>query len=302
MNGNGQCCQNLGEFLKACRRQLARAEVGLPAECGKRTPGLRREEVCSLSGVSVTWYTWLEQGRNVKPFRQVLDALARSLRLSTFEHTYMLSLAGYSAPEPAAEVNVQMIPPHARRLLDALTGCPACLIVPDWAILGWNTAFPVLYPSVSTVPVWDRNLLWLVFTDPLIRERMRDWETASRYLAATSRADAGPLLHTPSVSRLVGRLLEASEPFCTSWENHDIQTFSSQERVFCHPVAGDLHLQTHCLKFSAYPGLCLMVYTPVPTTDTATRLRQLADQGLAFRHKDCSSIHEAVPVGERTPP
>jgi len=110
----------MGQFLSSRRRRLVRAHLGVPPITGRTTSGLRREEVAYLAGVSITWYTWLEQGRDVTPSRQVLDSLAQTLRLSHAEHVYLLSLAGYSAPHPAEDPSPGAVPAHVQRLLDAL--------------------------------------------------------------------------------------------------------------------------------------------------------------------------------------
>ena len=149
----------IGEFLKTRRRQLVRADFGLPP-VARGSSGLRREEVAYLARVSITWYTRLEQGRDVTPSRQVLDALAQTLRLSSAEHAYLLSLAGYAAPQPAADPVSQTAPAPLQRLLDALTGYPAYAIAPDWAITAWNTAYAALYPNVATVVVVELRMPW----------------------------------------------------------------------------------------------------------------------------------------------
>lgn len=239
--------------------------------------GLRREEVAYLSGVSVTWYTWLEQGRDITPSRQVLDALARTLRLSTPEHTYILSLAGYAAPRSAGEHGTEAAPGHVRRLLDALADFPAYAIAPTWGICAWNPVYAALYPTVETVPAADRNLLWLLFTDPYLRDLLPDWERTSRSYVAAFRADVGPRLGDPPFSHLINRLLDASDAFRAAWESHDIDALTSRERRFHHPVAGDLYLEQHIVTVSADPNLHLVIYVPVPTTATAARLRRLMD-------------------------
>jgi transcriptional regulator with XRE-family HTH domain len=238
---------------------------------------MRREEISYLSGVSITWYTWLEQGRQIKPSRQVLEAIARTLRLSVAELAYILSLAGHSGPEPAAEPPPQTALSRVQRLLDALAGYPAYAIAPDWTVSAWNIAYEALYPNVATVAVADRNLLWLVFTDPHLRDLMADWDDTSRRLLARFRAEAGPRLGHPSFARLVRRLLEASEPFRAGWESHDIEGFTPRERVFRHPVVGELHMEQHVLAPSDHPDLQVVIYTPVLTTDTPARLHQLVD-------------------------
>src|ERR1700730_9789435 len=257
----------IGEFLRTRRRQLVRADFGLPP-IARGSSGLRREEVAYLARVSITWYTRLEQGRAITPSRQVLDALARTLRLSAAEHVYVLSLAGYSAPQPADDPIPQTVLAHVQRLLDALTGYPAYALAPDWAVTAWNTAYAALYPNVATVAAADRNLLWLLFTDPYLRTLMPDWEFTSLHNVASFRAQAGARLGDPHFCHLVGRLLESSEAFRAAWENHDIKTLTSRERLFRHPVVGELHMEQHSLTSPDPPGLHLVIFTPIPTTDT----------------------------------
>ena len=265
----------IGDFFRVRRGQLVRAELGLPPAGGRRTSGLRREEVSYLSGVSITWYTWLEQGRDITPSRQVLDALARTLRLSAAEHAYVLSLAGYAAPQLAADPIHHAVPAHVQQFLDALAGYPAYAITSDWWISAWNTAYLALYPNMATVAAADRNLLWLLFTDPYLRELLPDWEFISRHNVAAFRAEAGPRLADPPFSHLIGRLLNASETFRAAWESHGIEALTSRERLFRHPVVGDLHLEQHSLVPSGHSDLHLVIYTPVRTKDAPARLRQL---------------------------
>jgi transcriptional regulator with XRE-family HTH domain len=274
VKGQEQWRHALGEFLRSRRLQVVRADLGLPT-LGGRSIGLRREELSYLSSVSVTWYTWLEQGREIKPSRQVLDALARTLRLSVAEHSYVMSLAGYSAPQPAGGPIPRTIPAHVERLLDAFAGLPAYVLAPDFGIPAWTRAFEAVYPNVATVAEADRNLLWLVFTDPYLRDLMPDWEVISHRLLATFRAEAGLRLGDPPLSRLVERLLGASESFRAGWESHDIDGFITAERLLRHPVVGNLHLEQHRLAFSDHPALHVVIYTPVATTDTPARLREL---------------------------
>ncbi|WP_396912808.1 helix-turn-helix transcriptional regulator, partial [Mycolicibacterium sp.] len=174
----------LGTFLRSSRERLLRVDFGLPAGGRGRTVGLRREEVAYLSGVSVTWYTWLEQGRDINPSRQVLDAVSRALRLTVAEHRYVLGLAGFAPlPAPVAD-DVTTVPSHVQRLLDAIGENPAYALTPEWGIAGWNAAYERLYPNVATTPATERNLLWVVFTDPAVRTLLDDWQvTSQRFLA-----------------------------------------------------------------------------------------------------------------------
>jgi transcriptional regulator with XRE-family HTH domain len=267
----------LGQFLTSRRRQLVRAQIGLPQIAGRTTRGLRREEVAYLAGVSVTWYTWLEQGRDVTPSRQVVDSLARTLRLSHAEHVYLSALAGHSAPQPADDPSPATVPAHVQRLLDALADYPALVIAPDWTILAWNAVYEALYPNVAKVAAADRNFLWLLFTDPYLRSLMPDWELTCVYNVASFRAEAGTRFGEPPFADLVSRLLDTSEAFRAAWERHDIETLPSRERLFRHPEVGDLHLEQHSLAPSDHPSLRLVTFIPMPSTDTAQRLRRLLD-------------------------
>jgi transcriptional regulator with XRE-family HTH domain len=262
----------LAEFLKSRRRQVAPETVGLVSTGHRRTAGLRREEVSMLSGVSLTWYTWLEQGRDIQPSRQVVDALARTLRLSTAEHAYLRRLTSQEA-EPVTGT-ADSCPPHVQRLLDALGPSPAYAITPYWSIVGWNRAYAAIYP-VGTKPPEERNLLWLVFTDPYVRRLLVDWTTDSRRFLTQFRSEAGPRLGEPPFAAVVERLRAASEHFRRGWASHDVDAFESRERRFEHPTAGTLLLEHHRLEVSDCPELHLVVYTAAAGSRTQRELEAL---------------------------
>lgn len=268
----------LGDLLRVRRRQLVRAEVGLPP-IGDTVAGLRREEVAYLAGVSVTWYTWLEQGRAVRPSRHVLNALAETLRLSGAERAYLFSLAGYSALAPTADRVSREVSSHVQRFLDSLLDFPAYVIAPDWRVLAWNAAYTGLYPGISSAPESDRNLLWLLFTDPYLRDLLPDWERTARANVAAFRVQAGPRLSDARFTALIDRLLRVSEAFRAAWESHKIEQLSSRERVLWHPVVGELRLEQHSMTPSDAPGLHVLIYTPVPGTNARARLRRLRQYG-----------------------
>ena len=266
--------RELADFLTSRRRQLDPRSLGLPPSGSRRTPGLRREEVALLAGVSHTWYTWLEQGRDIRPSRQVVDALARTLQLSPAEHEYVLRLAGQA--HGAGDRGLQEMPDHLQRLLDALSPSPAFVTTPSWSIVGWNRAYERFYPRVAAVPADDRNLLWLVFTDPSVRRLLGDWATDSRRFLAQFRAEVGPRLADPEVLAVVGRLEAASPEFRAGWASHDVDSFSSAERRFEHPDVGTLLLEHHQLTPADAPGLHVVVYTAAQDTDAAAKLARLA--------------------------
>ncbi|MEV7634119.1 helix-turn-helix transcriptional regulator [Microbacterium sp. NPDC089318] len=264
--------KELGLFLRARRDQALRADYGLPPIARKRERGLRREEVAFLSGVSVTWYTWLEQGRDISPSRQVLEAVSRALHLSDTGLDYVLSLGGYASAGPSSSANA---PAHVQRLLDALDPNPSFALFPDWGVAGWNTAYAALFPNIATVPLADRNLLWLVFTDPYVRDLLPDWDVTSKRFLAEFRAETGQRLGDVDVKNLVERLKEASPEFREGWDRYDILGFESRERLFHHPAVGVLQLEHHQLSPSDRPDLHLVVYTPAPGSDAGAHMERL---------------------------
>ncbi len=266
----------LADFLRSRREQVAPASVGITTLGRRRTPGLRREEVSLLSGVSLTWYTWLEQGRDIHPSPQVIEALARTLHLTGAEGLYLRELAGHPSPAGTA---VAELPDHGQRVLDAFGSAPAYVIARDWSIVGWNAAYARFYAGVADVAPSERNLLWLLWMDPTVRRLLDDWETDSRRFLATFRAEIGAHLHEPVVKALVDRLRAASEEFAEAWSDHDVDRFSSRARHFHHPDVGRLTLEHHQLTLSDCPDLHVIVYTAAPDTRTAEGLAELAGVG-----------------------
>ncbi|XAS72586.1 helix-turn-helix transcriptional regulator [Micrococcaceae bacterium Sec5.1] len=271
--------KELGLFLRTRRNQALRSDYGLPPVGRSRERGLRREEIAFLSGVSVTWYTWLEQGRDISPSRQVLEAVARTLHLSDTGLSYVLSLGGYSSSPPAGPVAADA-PAHVQRLLDALDPNPSYALSPDWGIAGWNRAYEALYPNIGTFDAADRNLLWLVFTDPYIRDLLPDWEVTSKRFLAEFRAETGQRLGDPDVEFQVERLKQASPEFQESWDRYDILGFESRERLFHHPAVGVLQMEHHQVSPSDRPDLHIVVYTPAPGSDAGEQMQRLMVSGL----------------------
>lgn len=266
--------KELGLFLRARRDQALRADYGLPPIGRARDRGLRREEVAFLSGVSVTWYTWLEQGRDISPSRQVLEAVSRALHLSGTGLGYVLSLGGYASAAPAGPA-ADTAPPHIQRLMDALDPNPSFALFPDWRVAGWNKSYAALYPNIATVAPADRNLLWLVFTDPYVRNLLPDWETTSKRFLAEFRAETGQRLGDPDIQYQVDRLKEASPEFRHGWDLYDILGFESRERLFHHPAVGVLQLEHHQVSPSDRPDLHIVVYTPAPGSEAAAQMKSL---------------------------
>ncbi len=252
--------EQLGDFLSARRGALLRAAAGLPTSPRRREAGLSREEVAILAGVSVSWYTWLEQGREINVSRQVLAAVARVLQLTDDETEYMFAL---SEPErETAATESESVPEHLKRLIDSLR-FPAFVLATDWSIVGWNAPYEWLYPSIATLPEADRNLLWLIYTDPQLRKLLPDWSRTSRSFLADFRAEAGVRLNTPRHRALIARLEEASPEFRRQWAVHVVERFASRIRSFQHPDAGLVRFEHNALVPADVPGLTVVTYVPV---------------------------------------
>lgn len=257
----------LGGFLRMRREAVDRSAHDLPPIRGRQI-GLRREEVAFLSAISVTWYTWLEQGRDINPSRQVLDAIGETLLLSPADQTYVLSLAGFSPGGAQLTPDPGEPPEHLLRLLEAFGRSPAFAIDLDWEITAWNRAYAALYPRVRMVARADRNLLWLVFTDPSIRELMPDWEVESRRFVSEYRIQNGARLDDPGVSTLLDRLRTESREFDRVWNDHTIEGFQTRIRRFDHRTIGEIELEYHRLTPADLPDLNIVVYTPAtPAAD-----------------------------------
>jgi transcriptional regulator with XRE-family HTH domain len=261
--------KELAEFLRGRRETIRPDQVGLPVGRGRRTPGLRREEVAMLAGVSLTWYTWLEQGRRINASRDVLLAIGRALRLDDAGQEHLLSLA-----EPGTVgVDVPTTAPTAlERLIEALMPAPAYVLGPHWEFLAWNDAQERLYPRIADLEPPRRNLLWVLFADPATRELIVDWDIHARQALAEFRSATSTVRHDPAMTELVGLLRDESADFDRWWPEHDVSGFETRLRRFHHPMAGDLTFEYQQLAPLEWPGLRIVAQLPVPGDDSAERL------------------------------
>jgi hypothetical protein len=266
---------DLAAFLRARRAAVEPAQVGLPPGGRRRSPGLRREEVALLAGVSATWYTWLEQGRPINASRSVLDALGRALLLDEAAHVHLLALARDDG-QPVDLPALAGPPPDALvRLVDALAPAPAYVLGPRWEYLAWNRPQALLYPEAAELAPEDRNLLWIVLTRPAVRSMMVDWATEARYLVSRFRAETAAIRHDTVLAALVERLEQASPEFAPWWASHDVAGFHSRLRRYEHPDAGLLVFEHQQLTPDEWADHRIVVQLPVPGDDSAQRLAAL---------------------------
>lgn len=263
-----------GEFLRSRRGRLVPSAVGLPDGFRRRTPGLRREEVAMLAGVGTTWYTYLEQGREIQPSSEVLVALAEVLRLDPAEQQHLFSL--YDRPVP------KRVPPEAesvgeplQRMVDALTGQPALVLGWRWDILTLNRAAQAIFGPYIAQSGGARNLIELLFSDPTNRQMFAAWEHVARGALATFRADCAPYVGDPDLEDLVARLTKASPEFAAWWSQHDVAHRLAGTKRLNHPVVGQMHFAFSTLAVSDQPGMKLFVFTPLDAEDTPAKLARL---------------------------
>ncbi|WP_344134161.1 helix-turn-helix transcriptional regulator [Luedemannella flava] len=266
----------LADFLKARRARLCPADVGLPAGPVRRAPGLRREEVAVLAGVSVTWYTWLEQGRRINPSESVLRAIARTLCLRPDETAHLLELAG-----PAPVIEPAEPSPALQDLVDSQHAAPAFIIDRRWDLIAWNAAADAVW-NYSAVPVGERNLAWLTF-HPIIRARLVDWAGHARRVVAEVRAGSAALSDDRRFAEVLAELRARHPEVDDWWSAGDVRTRTGVRKVYDHPDAGRLHLDEVILRPAGAPDLQLVVLVPVRDTGTADRLAALATPAEARR-------------------
>jgi transcriptional regulator with XRE-family HTH domain len=235
----------LANFLKAKRAQLTPKEAGLPNGVRRRTPGLRREELAQLASVGLTWYTWLEQGRNISVSPQVLKGVSRALRLSATEQKYLFTLAlPASLGITDMEQTRSLIEPSLECILSSLNNTLAFIMDQRWNIVAQNKAMAQVYCDFSALPAEDRNLIRFILTNPLCTERVANWEEVAKNTLAIFRADTAHFIGKQWFSELIASLATSSKPFRTWWSDSDIQIMYSAPKLLVHPVAGEMWLDT----------------------------------------------------------
>ncbi|MBE9609474.1 helix-turn-helix transcriptional regulator [Chitinilyticum piscinae] len=251
--------QELADFLKSLRQRCEPAQFGIAAGGRRRTQGLRREEVAQLAGISPTWYTWLEQARDISMSPAVLDRLASALRMDKTQRGYLFELAGKVDPQPHTHEDI--LPASSKQALVERISTPAYLLGRCWDIEAFNAAAGSLFTSwpASEVPL---NLLHYVFFDPAARELVADWEQRARRLVAEFRADTHGLRDDPAF-RLRFDRLEQSPEFRASWLRHDVLERQGGVRSFHHPVLGAISYQQYTFRLEQQEDVKLVILTPV---------------------------------------
>lgn len=272
--------QEVREFLATRRAAVSPEDVGFPAGSNRRVPGLRRSEVAALAGMSVEYYAKIERGAIAGASVDVLEALARALRLDDAERAHLFRLAeAANGARPRATRRVGPPMPTRESLqwaLDAVTAGPAFVRNGRMDLLAANPLAQAFYAEVYDQPRTAPNLAWYTFLDPRARAFHPDWDLAADIVVAILRTEAGRDPHDRGLHDLVGELSTRSEEFRSRWAAHDVRHHGSGTKQFHHPVVGDLTLAYEGLEMAAEPGLTLTIYTAEPGSPSQERLQLLA--------------------------
>ncbi|WP_449353438.1 helix-turn-helix domain-containing protein [Streptomyces shaanxiensis] len=270
----------LSEFLRTRRARLKPEDVGLRSFGRyRRVPGLRREELAQLAGVSVAYYTRLEQGNGRHVSAEVLDAIARALRLSEAEHAHLTHLAKPKQHKKKPAGRTQQVRGPLRTLLDTMDGGPAILVGRRSDILAWNRMTAAVFGDWAELPAHERNWARMVFLRPEYRDLLVDWEHKAIDVVSQLRMDAGSHPDDPRVSALVGELSVKSEEFRLLWAAHDVQEKCRGVQRLNHPLVGELELRVEAFHLADDHEQMLLTYHAEPGSPSAEALRLLASWG-----------------------
>jgi transcriptional regulator with XRE-family HTH domain len=258
--------KEFGNFLRSRRERLTPAEVGLPNGFRRRTPGLRRDEVALLAGVGTTWYTWLEQGRDVRPSAEALAALSRALRLDPAESRHLFTLA--DRPSPVVRTTgPEQVPAALLRMLESMAEQPAYAIGRRWDVLAWNKPAADVFGDFGQLQGDARNLMHMMFANASHRQRLVDWDKVAPLSLAMFRADSARYAGDSDFERLIEMLKEASPEFRDWWPRHDVRHQASTVKRVRHPSGKLLAFEHLSLDVADHPGMRLIVFTPGSEVD-----------------------------------
>jgi len=264
----------LADFLRTRRARLTAQQVGLPAGVRRKVPGLRREEIAELAGIGATWYTWLEQGREVNVSARTLQQLADALRLTPEERRYLFALTGQQASVVNTNNDAVMMEGLCG-MLHELDPNPAYILNECWDLVAWNSAAIKVFGRFEDRPERERNLMWLLFTDPYLRKLHFDWDSFAHCILIGLRGEIVSVPTNPRLATVTCALRQSSKEFSAWWSTHDVVLPQPQFRMLRHPKAGKLTLNLTILQVFRAPHLKLFSFTPVKGTETEERLASL---------------------------
>jgi len=267
--------KELADFLRTRRLRLGPSDVGLKVDTSRRrTLGLRREEVASLSGISLPWYTAMEQGRDIRVSEQVLLSLARTLQLSEDERSHFFVLANPSSSAHALVVADEPISLALQQILDRLGTYPAYIFNKRWNVVAWNSAASALLGDFNRLEDIERNIIWRIFMIEENKKQIVDWKKFATMLVAQFRSQYALYMNDPWYQNIVSHLSDVSAEFRELWGRHDVSTNTVGIKEFLLPDAGSLKFVHSTFTISENGDFRMTVYTPVEGTGTEKRMKK----------------------------
>lgn len=267
--------RELSDFLRTRRDRLTPADVGLPNGDRRRTLGLRREEVAMLANVSTTWYTFLEQGRNIRVSEQVLENIAAALQLASEERTHLFMLA-LQQPPPEKPVQLEVVSSTLQLVLDRFDAVgPAYITGSRWDILAWNQSACILFGDFNAMSNRERNFIWFFFTNEVHRLMLIDWENHAQFIVSKFRSITSRYLGDEKLTELIEDLQRVSPEFREWWSHHDVYARNEGRKEYKHPTVGRLVFEYTVFQPEGSLDLRLVMYTPLPEADTPEKFQRL---------------------------
>lgn len=267
--------KELADFLKTRRAKILPSQAGLISSARRRTPGLRREEVAQLAGVSLTWYTWLEQGRDIHVSAQVIESLSKVLLLDKQERIHLYLLA--NQPLPADISSPQgTVSPILQHVLDSLVLCPSLITDQRWNVIAWNEAAIQIFGDFSKMNARQRNIVWAMFTENSYKQLFVDWNLHAKGLLGRFRSTCGQYIEDSWLAQFIDDLKMQSQEFKLWWPLHEIESNSEKYKQLIHPIVGLLDFEVSNFDVADNSGLKMIVHTPLAGTDK--KMKSLLDQ------------------------
>lgn len=262
--------KELGDFIKHRRQSISPAQIGLPQQGRRRTPGLRREEVASLAGIGLSWYTWLEQGRAIQVSAQVLLSIGKVFQLNSDEMTYLLNLAGFHI-NTTEQLSTANISPSLQHVLDYLETSPSVILNANWDIIAWNKAASIVFYDFDQLEPCDRNLIKLIFLNSDFKKRFPNWKNKAKQILANFRLATSENIEDQKTNTFIEAMRVHSPEFNEWWQDHTIQIEQQPlMKIILHPQLGTLEFEHTSYTMNDTEQKNLKLYMNTPKKGSAT--------------------------------
>ncbi|RAR38967.1 helix-turn-helix transcriptional regulator [Paenibacillus sp. MDMC362] len=275
--------KELGDFLKTRRARLSPRGFGLPVGPRRKAEGLRREEVAQLTGIGITWYTWLEQGRDIQVSSEVLEAISRVFRLNEEEKEHLFLLANQPLLHKTGSPLIEGVNTNLQNLLSQLEYCPTYVTDEKMNIVNWNKAAAVIFGDFDKMDDRDRNAVWRCFTSKVYRELFLNWEDHAQRLIAQFRLAYTRFVGDEWFKGMIQELTDKSPEFRTWWTKHEVLGTPCGKKTIVHPLVGEMIMDHITLQVYDAPELKLTIYQPRPEGETEQKMRSLLSNNVSSR-------------------